>query len=152
MRSVGGKFDNEAVAMAAICSTFWLWLRSIRTPSSWPWGILTALSYFYMVAAWGGYIFVLNMIGVHALMLVCLGRFNSGVYKAYSLFYIVGTAGAIQVPVVGWQPLRSFEQIGPLLVFCGYQMLAVCDFYRRRTTLSTIDFVKFRVQVAFALL
>merc|ERR1719450_2002414 len=91
MRSVGGEFDNEAVAMAAISGTFWLWLRSVRNSSSWPWAVLAGLSYGYMVAAWGGYIFVLNMIGVHALMLVGLGRFNSGVHKAYTLFYIVGT-------------------------------------------------------------
>eukprot|EP00971_Amphidinium_carterae_P048269 950745-Amphidinium_carterae.1 len=37
---------------------------------------------------------------------VCLGRFNSGVYKAYTIFFIIGTLGAIQIPVVGLQPIR----------------------------------------------
>merc|ERR1719399_686521 len=96
MRSVAGEFDNEAVAMAAIVSTSWFWVRSVRTPRSWPWGILAGLSYVYMVAAWGGYIFVINMIGVHALFLVLVGKFNSGVCKAYVLFFTIGTAGAIQ--------------------------------------------------------
>merc|ERR1719162_1783321 len=146
MRSMGGEFDNECVAMAAITSTFWLWLRSIRTPGSWPWGVAAGISYIYMVLAWGGYIFVINMVGVHALMLVGLGRFNSGVYKAYTLFFVIGTAGAIQVPVVGWQPVRSLEQIGPLLVFLGYQVLGICDYFRRRNGMSTTEFVKFRVQ------
>merc|ERR1719230_2516172 len=127
--------------MAAICCVFWLWMRSVRTPSSWPFGILTGLSYVYMVAAWGGYIFVLNMIGVHALILVGLGRFNSGVYKAYTLFFVIGTAGAIQIPVVGWQPLRSLEQIGPLGVFLGYQSLEFCDFNRRKFNMDTKKFV-----------
>merc|ERR1719356_2307620 len=103
--------------------TFWLWMRSVRTPRSWPWGVFAGISYVNMVAAWGGYIFVLNMIGLHALMLVGLGRFNSGVHKAYTLFFIIGTAGAMQIPVVGWTPLRSLEQIGPLGVFLGYQVL-----------------------------
>merc|ERR550537_2012758 len=98
MRSVAGEFDNEAVAMAAIVSTSWLWVLSVRTPSHWPVGILAGISYIYMVAAWGGYIFVINMIGIHAAMLVGLGRFNSGVHKAYTLFFIIGTAGAIQIP------------------------------------------------------
>lgn len=149
MRSVGGKFDNEAIAMAAICSTFWLWLRSVRTPSSWPFGVLAGLSYVYMVAAWGGYIFVLNMIGVHALMLVGLGRFNSGVHKAYTLFFVIGTLGAIQIPVVNWTPLRSVEQLGPLGVFLGYQMLAFCDAQRRKHKMDAFSFAKFRV-LAFA--
>lgn len=146
-RSVGGEFDNECVAMAAICSTFWFWLYSVRTPRSWPCGIFTGLSYVYMVAAWGGYIFVLNMIGLHALILVMLGRFNSGVYKAYTIFFIIGTYGAMQVPVVGSQPLRSVEQLGPLGIFFGYQLLMFCDYYRRTHQMTTAQFVKFRVTV-----
>jgi len=144
MRSVAGEFDNEAVAMTAICATFWLWLRSVRNPSSWPWAVLGGVMYVYMVAAWGGYIFVLNMIGVHALMLVGLGRFNSGVHKAYTIFFIIGTSGAMQIPVVGWQPVRSLEQLGPLLVFLGYQVLQYCDFQRRRQKMKTQKFVYFR--------
>jgi len=88
---------------------------------------------------------VLNMIGVHAVMLVLLGRFHSGVHKAYSLFFIIGTAGAIQIPVVGLQPLRSLEQMGPLLVFLGFQVLAFCDLQRHRKKMGTWQFVKFRI-------
>mmetsp|Transcript_90373 Transcript_90373/g.173952 ORF Transcript_90373/g.173952 Transcript_90373/m.173952 type:complete len:886 (+) Transcript_90373:46-2703(+) len=151
MRSMAGEFDNEAVAMSIICSTFWLWLRSVRTPSSWPVGLLAGLSYYYMVATWGGYIFVLNLIGVHALVLVGLGRFNSGVYKAYTIFYVLGTFLAMQVPVVGWTPLRSLEQMGPLGVFLGYQVLAVCDARRRSRNLSVWQFVRFRIAAFMAL-
>jgi len=148
MRSVGGEFDNEAVAVAAIVSTFWLWIRSVRSPKSWPWGVFAGMSYAYAAAAWGGGpIFVLNMVGVHALMLVGLGRFNSGVHKAYTLFWIIGTAGAIQIPVIGWQPIRSLEQLGPMLVFMGYQVLAFCDWRRRSSQMGTEEFVRFRIKV-----
>merc|ERR1719440_2264404 len=145
MRSVAGAFDNEAVAVAAILSTFWLWCRCVRTPSSWPIAPLAGLSYVYMVSTWGGYIFVINAIGLHALVLVGLGRFNSGVHKAYTLFYVVGTYGAMQIPVVGWTPLRSLEQIGPLGIFLGYQVLAYCDSQRAKKKMGTKDFVKFRI-------
>jgi dolichyl-diphosphooligosaccharide--protein glycosyltransferase len=145
MRSVGGEFDNEAVAMAAISGTFWLWCRSVRNSSSWVWAPLAGLSYGYMVAAWGGYIFVLNMIGLHAAMLVGLGRFNFGVYKAYTIFFVIGTYLATRIPVVGMSPLRSLEQIGPLLVFGGYQVLAFCDWQRKARGLSKEDFFKFRI-------
>ena len=47
-----------------------------------------------MVAAWGGYLFVLNMIGAHALALVLLGRFSRKLWRAYSLWFVSGTAGA----------------------------------------------------------
>eukprot|EP00929_Paragymnodinium_shiwhaense_P063637 TRINITY_DN3179_c0_g1_i1.p1 TRINITY_DN3179_c0_g1~~TRINITY_DN3179_c0_g1_i1.p1 ORF type:complete len:896 (-),score=247.08 TRINITY_DN3179_c0_g1_i1:70-2757(-) len=147
MRSVGGEFDNEAVAMTAICAAFYFWMRSVRTPSSWPFGVLAGLAYINMVWAWGGYIFVLNMIGVHAMMLVLMGRFNSGVHKAYTLFFVIGTAGAMQIPVVGMQPLRSLEQMGPLLVFVGYQFLAFCDVVRRNKQMDGQEFVVFRIKV-----
>jgi len=152
MRSVAGEFDNEAVAVTAILSTFWLWVRSVRNPSSWPWAILAAASYTFMVSAWGGYIFVINAIGVHALVLVGLGRFNFGVHKAYTLLYLLGTAGAVQIPVVGWTPLRSLEQIGPLGVFLGYQVLALCDYQRKKQLMSTKQFVMFRIKTFVALI
>eukprot|EP00931_Biecheleriopsis_adriatica_P098076 TRINITY_DN7198_c0_g1_i1.p1 TRINITY_DN7198_c0_g1~~TRINITY_DN7198_c0_g1_i1.p1 ORF type:complete len:878 (-),score=168.06 TRINITY_DN7198_c0_g1_i1:83-2716(-) len=152
MRSVAGEFDNEAVAVTAILSTFFLWVRSVRNPSSWPWAVLAAASYTYMVAAWGGYIFVINAIGVHALLLVGLGRFNFGVHKAYTLFYVLGTAGAVQIPVVGWTPLRSLEQIGPLGVFLGYQVLAFCDYQRKKQNMDTKQFVMFRIKAFVALI
>merc|ERR1740138_789902 len=131
MRSVAGGFANESIAVMAIIGTFYFWVRSLKSDSSWPVGVLAGISYIYMVLAWGGYIFVINMIGVHALMLVALGRFNSGVHKAYTLFFIIGTAGAMQIPVVGWTPLRSLEQIGPLGIFLGFQVLAFCDWRRK---------------------
>jgi len=69
MRSVGGGYDNESIAMTAMCMTFYFWCRSLRTDSSWPIGAIAGLAYVYMVAAWGGYVFVLNMIGMHAAVL-----------------------------------------------------------------------------------
>lgn len=53
-------------------ATFYFWCRSLRTEKSWPVGIITGLAYIYMVAAWGGYIFVVNMVGVHAAFLLGL--------------------------------------------------------------------------------
>ena len=65
MRSVGGGYDNESVAMTAMVLTFYCWVRSLRSGDdwSWFWAFGTAFSYFYMVAAWGGYTFVLNLVG-----------------------------------------------------------------------------------------
>lgn len=131
MRSVAGGFDNESIALAAMIGTFYLWLRSIRTCSSWPLGALTGLAYFYMVMAWGGYIFVLNMIGVHALLLLLLGRFSLNLHAAYSLFFVIGTYGAIQLPIVGNLPFSSLEQIGPLGVFFIMQVMLFLHLFKQ---------------------
>jgi dolichyl-diphosphooligosaccharide--protein glycosyltransferase len=58
------------------------------------------------VAAWGGYVFVINLVGLHAATLVLLGRSSSKLHASYSAFYLVGTLLATRVPVVGTMPLR----------------------------------------------
>ncbi len=100
-----------------------------------------------MVAAWGGYIFVVNLIGVHAGVLVLLGRFGPKLHKAYSVFYFLGTALACQVPVVGRTPLKSLEQLGPMGVFVGFQLLAFCDYFKKKKKLNTLQTWKLRFVV-----
>jgi dolichyl-diphosphooligosaccharide--protein glycosyltransferase len=41
MRSVGGGYDNESIAMSAMLATFYFWCRSLRSDQSWAYGILT---------------------------------------------------------------------------------------------------------------
>lgn len=93
---------------------------------------------------------MINLIGVHAGVLVLLGRFGPKLYKGYSIFYTVGTALAIQVPVVGWTPLKSLEQLGPAAVFGGFQLLAFCDYQRKKKNLTPIQTWKLRI-VVFAI-
>jgi len=95
-----------------------------------------------MAAAWGGYIFVLNMVAFHAAILV-VTSFTSGVdsyltnlHRAYSLFYVFGTYGAMQVPVIGWTPLKSMEQLFALFVFFILQMVEFCQILKRRWNLT----------------
>jgi dolichyl-diphosphooligosaccharide--protein glycosyltransferase len=147
MRSVAGGYDNESVAVAAISATFYFWVLSLRSKNSWPWGIVCGISYIYMVASWGAYPFVLNMIGVHAGLMVLLGRFDSNLHRAYSLFYVIGTAGAIQFPIVGLQPLKSMEQMGPLAVFFGLQVFELAEYLRKAWKISDKDFFRFRLKV-----
>jgi dolichyl-diphosphooligosaccharide--protein glycosyltransferase len=123
MRSIAGGYDNESLAVTAMILTFYSWARSNRNEKSWPLGAVAGLCYVYMVAAWGGYTFVLNMVGLHAAALVALNHYTDALRKAYSLFWIVGTLGAIQFPVVGLQPIKSAEQIGPMFVFFGLNII-----------------------------
>mmetsp|Transcript_48259 Transcript_48259/g.134744 ORF Transcript_48259/g.134744 Transcript_48259/m.134744 type:complete len:796 (+) Transcript_48259:96-2483(+) len=151
MRSVAGAYDNECVAMCFFCCTFYLWCRSLRSSNSWFLGAVTGVSYFAMVASWGGYVYVLNMIGVHAGILVVMGRHSTCLHRSYSLFYLVGTSLAIQVPVVGLAPLRSLEQMGPMGVFWLLQATEFCEVVRRRRGLSQKDFHSFRLHVFLVL-
>jgi dolichyl-diphosphooligosaccharide--protein glycosyltransferase len=126
MRSVGGGYDNESVAVSCLCLTFLLWVYSISGTKSRNmtfYGLLTGLAYVCMAATWGGFIFVLNMIGLHSFVLFLMGRYTNKLYAAYTLWYVVGTIGAMQVPVIGYSPLRSLEQLAPGCVFVLFQMI-----------------------------
>jgi len=175
MRSVGGGFDNESVAVFAMTLVFYCWTRALRGGTSGAkaeddcvhvvegednvgayirekqdqgfklssrtraavfYGCVTGIAYFYMVMSWGGYVFVINLVGAHAGTMVLLGRHSSKLHAAYSSFYFVGTALATRVPVVGLSPLRSLEQMGPLLVFLGMQLVEYCERIRTRDNLS----------------
>jgi len=93
-----------------------------------------------------------NMIGLHAAVIVALGMYNTGVYRAYTTWYTLGTLGATFVPVVGWMPLKSLEQMPAMLVFLAFQLLELCDTYRRRQKkqMTPWRFFFFRVSVFVA--
>ena len=131
---------------------FYMWTRSLRNACSWPIGALAGLAYVYMVAAWGGYTFVINMVGLHAAVLLLCGRFTPSVYKAYTLFFVIGTIGAMQVPVVAWTPLKSMEQIAPLVIFLVYQVFGLIDVLakQRRITRGSPEYAQLRNSVLTA--
>jgi len=158
MRSVGGGYDNESIAMTAMCATFYCWVRALRADttggpgvasrSSLIFGTAAGLAYIYMVMAWGGFVFVVNMIGLHAALMVPFGRYSTSVHRAYSLFFIIGTFGATRVPPVGMNPFKSMEQLMPFAVFLGYQVLEVVAIQRRKHSLSVGATIKKFIQVA----
>jgi dolichyl-diphosphooligosaccharide--protein glycosyltransferase len=59
-RSVAGSYDNEAIAIFLLMFTFYLWIRALKEGSAF-WGMIAAVFYGWMVAAWGG-----SRIGVYS--------------------------------------------------------------------------------------
>ncbi|CAG9582467.1 putative oligosaccharyl transferase subunit [Leishmania major strain Friedlin] len=151
MRSMAGEFDNECIAVAAMLLTFYCWVRSLRTRSSWPIGVLTGVAYGYMAAAWGGYIFVLNMVAMHAgissMVDWARNTYNPSLLRAYTLFYVVGTAIAVCVPPVGMSPFKSLEQLGALLVLVFLCGLQVCEVLRARAGVEVRSRANFKIRV-----
>ncbi|PWV12342.1 putative oligosaccharyl transferase subunit [Trypanosoma cruzi] len=136
MRSMAGEYDNECIAMAAMLLTFYLWVRSLRNAGSWPIGVLTGLAYGYMVSTWGGFIFVLNMVALHAAVCVFAdwmrGRYDASLLWAYSLFFVVGHGDCDACAARGWTPFKSLEQLMALLVFIFMWALHFSEILRRR--------------------
>lgn len=119
-RSVAGSYDNEAIAIFLLVFTFFLWIKAVKNGSI-MWGTLTALFYGYMVSAWGGYVFITNLIPLHVFVLVCMGRYSSRVYISYTTWYALGTLASMQIPFVGFLPIRSSDHMSALgMCNCPY--------------------------------
>lgn len=139
-RSVAGSYDNEGIAIFALMFTYYLWIKSVKTGFVF-WSVLTALSYFYMVSAWGGYVFIINLIPLHVFILLIMGRFSQRIYVAYSTFYVLGTILSMQVPFVGFQPIRTSEHMAAAGTFALLQAYSFLNYLKAK--LSKTHFKQF---------
>ncbi|KAJ9500523.1 oligosaccharyl transferase stt3 subunit [Exophiala xenobiotica] len=128
-RSVAGSYDNEAIAIFLLVFTFFLWIKAVKNGSI-MWGALAALFYGYMVSAWGGYVFITNLIPLHAFTLVLMGRYTSRLYISYTTWYALGTLASMQVPFVGFLPIRSSDHMAALGIFGLLQLVGFFNFLR----------------------
>lgn len=55
-----------------------------------------------MVASWGGYAFIINIIPIFNVYLFLADRWTTRAHVAYTTFYIMGTFLAMQIPFVGF--------------------------------------------------
>ncbi|ODV59643.1 dolichyl-diphosphooligosaccharide--protein glycosyltransferase subunit STT3 [Ascoidea rubescens DSM 1968] len=145
-RSVAGSYDNEAIAITLLMVTFYLWIRSMKYGSIF-WSAVTAVFYFYMVAAWGGYVFITNLIPLHVFVLLCMGRYNHKLYTSYTTWYAIGTIASMQIPFVGFLPIRSNDHMAALGVFGLLQLVAFGDYVK-----SKVSSVQFRFFLIFSII
>ena len=148
-RSVAGSYDNEAIAIFLLVFTFFLWIKSVKNGSA-MWGALTALFYGYMVSAWGGYVFITNLLPLHAFVLICMGRYSPRLYVSYSTWFALGTLASMQVPFVGFLPIRSSDHMSALGMYlptgqgCG-QRLIVAGVFGLLQLVAFVEFIRQQV-------
>lgn len=91
-------------------------------------GLSALLSLRFLIGHFeGGYVFITNMIPLHALVLVFMGRFSDRLYVAYSTWYAIGTLASMQVPFVGFQPVSTSEHMGALGMVSSFLCVIVAD-------------------------
>ncbi|KAK8049539.1 Dolichyl-diphosphooligosaccharide--protein glycosyltransferase subunit stt3 [Apiospora phragmitis] len=139
-RSVAGSYDNEAIAIFLLVFTFYLWIKALKLGSV-LWGALCALFYGYMVASWGGYAFITCLVPLHSFVLICMGRYSTRLYVSYTTWYALGTLASMQIPFVGFLPVRTSEHMPALGIFGFLQLVAFI--YYIRSALSGAQFKAF---------
>uniref|UniRef100_T1J0C4 dolichyl-diphosphooligosaccharide--protein glycotransferase n=1 Tax=Strigamia maritima TaxID=126957 RepID=T1J0C4_STRMM len=126
-RSVAGSYDNEGIAIFALMFTYYIWVKAVKQGSVF-WAAIAALSYFYMVSAWGGYVFIINLIPLHVFVLLLMGRYSQRIYVAYTTFFILGLLLSMQIPFVGFQPVRTSEHMASAGVFVLIQVVGMLKY------------------------
>ncbi|KAN0047997.1 hypothetical protein ACTA71_002388 [Dictyostelium dimigraforme] len=122
-RSVAGSFDNEGIAIFALIFTYYCWIKSVNTGSL-MWAAICSLAYFYMASAWGGYVFIINLIPLHAFFLLLTGRYSHRLYIAYSTMFVIGTILSMQITFISFQPVQSSEHLAAIGIFGLLQLYA----------------------------
>ncbi len=128
-RSVAGSYDNEAVAITAMIFCFYMWTKAVKTGSL-MWSGLCTLSYLYMVACWGGYIFLINLIPVYVLVMLFTGRYSDRLYIAYNTFYVLGSLLSMQIRFVGFNAVQTSEHLGAFGTFGLLNLYCVATWVR----------------------
>lgn len=146
-RSVAGSYDNEAIAIFLLVFTFYLWIKALKLGSM-LWGALCALFYGYMVASWGGYAFITCLLPLHAFVLICMGRYSTRLYVSYTTWYALGTLASMQIPFVGFLPVKTSEHMPALGIFGFLQLIGFIQYVR--SAISGRQFQTFLVTLLIA--
>lgn len=103
-----------------------------------------------MVAAWGGYVFIINLIPLYTLFLVIIGRTDIKIYISYSVFYILGTLLSMQIPFVNFQAIKSSEHMLSHGVFILLQVYMFVQFIKTNLTEQSFKKLFFFCMFGFA--
>eukprot|EP00397_Hematodinium_sp_SG-2012_P015299 GEMP01015576.1.p1 GENE.GEMP01015576.1~~GEMP01015576.1.p1 ORF type:complete len:655 (+),score=101.43 GEMP01015576.1:24-1988(+) len=129
-RSVAGSYDNEGVAIFALCFSFYVFLKALNTGSI-LWGIGAVLAYGYMVASWGGYVFIINMVSVFMAACLILGKMTTRHFVCFNVFYVLGTVFCMNIPFVGFQAVTSSEHMASHGIFATLNAVFFAQFLGR---------------------
>jgi dolichyl-diphosphooligosaccharide---protein glycosyltransferase len=134
-RSVAGSYDNEGVSIFALVFSFYVFLKACNTGSI-LWAVGSSLAYFYMVASWGGYSFIINIIPIFVLFTMITHKTEEEeqfrkIISTYNIFYILGTLLAMQIPFVQFLALTSSEHMASHGVFILVQFYQLIQFAKK---------------------
>ncbi|GAB5576906.1 dolichyl-diphosphooligosaccharide--protein glycosyltransferase subunit STT3B [Prionailurus iriomotensis] len=133
-RSVAGSFDNEGIAIFALQFTYYLWSKICKNWVSFLDDVLLLIIFLYGLCL--GWLCVYHQ--PYSTACICAVTDaeiqQKSLHRAYSTFYIVGLILSMQIPFVGFQPIRTSEHMAAAGVFALLQAYAFLQYLRDRLT------------------
>ena len=115
-RSVSGSFDNECISIFALLFVFYYWILAVQRGSMFM-SLMCSLAYFYMASAWGGYVFIINLIPLYVFVMLVFNRYSRRLHVAYTTFYLLGILISMQIQFVSFMPVQSGEHLASFGMF-----------------------------------
>lgn len=143
-RSAAGSYDNEAISITLLLTSFYLFLKACNRGSIF-WGAAGALCYAYLVASWGGYSFVITFIPVFVLGTILTKKYTQRVYIAYSAFYVLANIWSVQTKYIEFRIWKSSEHLLSHFVFVVVQCMFLYGVLRRLIDAEHIRFLGRRI-------
>ncbi|KAL3529404.1 hypothetical protein ACH5RR_008726 [Cinchona calisaya] len=104
-----------------------------------------------MVSAWGGYVFIINLIPLYVMVLFITGRYSMRLYVAYNCMYILGMLLAMQIRFVGFQHVQSGEHMAAMGVFFLMQVFYFLDWVKHQINDPKLFHAFLRITVSSAI-
>jgi dolichyl-diphosphooligosaccharide--protein glycosyltransferase len=102
-----------------------------------------------MVASWGGYVFIINIIPLFVLGCIFINKLNVKIFIAYNIFYTFGTLIAMLITFVNFQVIRSSEHLLSHITFISMNIFVIICYIKENLPQNIMKVV---VRVATVLL
>ena len=89
-RTVAGFYDDESVAIPMFILGLFAYVYSLkREKSSIFWSVISGLCLGYMAMTWGAFVYAINIIALHAILMFFLGKGSKSLSRTYMSFFLV---------------------------------------------------------------
>lgn len=122
--SVDGRAGNVVAGLFAASLCILFFIDSLQQGSVFL-AIFAGLSYALLSSLWSGYIFILYIFSAYLFAVIAFDRLSSNDYKAFTIFYAVGTAVSLFLPVFGFKGFLYLEQFPGLAIFLLVQFASI---------------------------
>ena len=95
-----------------------------------------------MVASWGGYSFIVNLLPIHCLACIVFGRVSYKLYVAYAPFVVMGALACMNIPVIGFNAVLMSEHFASFLVFGLLHVVLLVQYAKRCLTPDAFNAAK----------
>jgi len=113
-RTHSGSYDYESMSIFLIQAIIFFWVKALKNDSM-IYGGFSGLFYFYLNSTWGGFVYMSNLISMHAISITVSGNYSKKLLRSFAGFVSVLLLCSFHVPFNRHAHIKSAENLSPLV-------------------------------------